>query len=278
MTEIETETVKNANLEEQLNLQELKPRWTESITQTPFHSHLPLMSNLRGTWHILFSLQLNKSSFLPFFLRTSQASIFSTTQAVPYAQTSEKVFTYRNPSACTQLNPAATTMPKHIPHLRLIEPHRKNRVSTPLHTLSYQPLHCRISRGVHQVGEISDLSSDWGSKKRADVCSPVPRPNGDTVDGAEDFDDAIPWQVVHGGSYDTMSLDEAAWCISRCGCFISLLRFGRFGSHVCWIWGYSDDGPTSDFKYVSVQDSEVLKHTRFISCLDRIPLKHRFLF
>jgi hypothetical protein len=132
------------------------------------------------------------------------------------------------------------------------------------------------------VSRVTPLETFPNRKKSAPpirtVCPPVPRPNRDAVDGAEDFDDAIPWQVVHGGSYDTMSLDEAAWCISRCGCFISLLRFGRFGSHWLLELGYSDDGPPSDFKYVSVQDSEVLKHTRFISCLDRIPLKHRFLF
>lgn len=79
------------------------------------------------------------------------SSIFSTRQAVPYAQTCENVLT------CLTL---AHPTPHHqlITHLTLIKPQRNDRIPTPLQTLTHHPLHCVIPTRIHQIREIPNLT------------------------------------------------------------------------------------------------------------------------
>ena len=72
-------------------------------------------------------------------------------------------------TVCADLRERIDLLPESAPnhptailstHLTLIEPQRNNRIPTPLHTLTNQPLHRRIAARIHQIREILYLASD----------------------------------------------------------------------------------------------------------------------
>ncbi len=130
------------------------------------------------------------------------------------------MFTY------TVVSPRKSSDPRST-HLCLIKSQRNDRIPTPLQTLPNHPLNRRISRRVHQIREIPDLAPYDRFQERANVGTPIARADGDSIDRTENLDDAIPWNVVHGGCYDSISIREAAGrSIHQFCCFVVDLRVG----------------------------------------------------
>jgi len=95
-------------------------------------------------------------------------------------------------------------------HLSLIKVHCNQRIASPLQTLPNQSLHRLPPRFVHQIGEETNLTPHRRLEERADICPPIACPHRDPEDCAQDFDDAVTWQVVSSGGDNAVGVYEAA--------------------------------------------------------------------